>query len=101
MLRRFCVAVLLCACQTAGPSTSQDLSGGGDPVLDLGVGDLGPTGEDVGIPGQPLAGIVAVVALDYFHLRFAGQPLPPIPKIEALHKKLDARPAFASSRPHA
>jgi len=52
--------------------------------------------------GAPtLAGIVAVVALDYFHLRFAGQPLPPIPKIEALHKKLDARPAFASSRPHA
>lgn len=56
MLRRFCVAVLLCACQTAGPSTSQDLSGGGDPVLDLGGGDLASSVGDLAGGASDLLG---------------------------------------------
>ena len=52
--------------------------------------------------GTPDVSVVtAVVAFDYLRLRFGDAPwVEPTPRLEALRDAVDARPSFASTRPH-
>ena len=52
-----------------------------------------------GVPD--LSVITAVVAVDYLRMRFKDAPwVERIPKLDALRDSVDARPAFAATRPY-